>query len=170
MWLFIMNRDKIIALLLALIILFKLGDLYVDFTNQVAINHLIQEIILILLSAAIFVFLTWDVVQRSKQAQVLVQQLKISKARSESLSKKVIETKSQFFAAIEEQFIDWTLTPAEKEVALLLVKGLSNYEIAGLRGKSEKTISHQASSVYKKAGVTGRHELAALFFEELISN
>jgi DNA-binding CsgD family transcriptional regulator len=34
--------------------------------------------------------------------------------------------------------------------------------------KSEKTVGHQASAVYKKANVQGRHELAALFFEELI--
>jgi DNA-binding NarL/FixJ family response regulator len=113
--------------------------------------------------------LTRDIRQRSKQAQLLAQQLKVSKARSDNLSKKVIETKAQFFNAIAEQFEQWGLTSTEKEVALLLVKGLSNFEIAEVRGKSEKTISHQASAIYKKAGVTGRHELAALFFEELIS-
>ncbi len=166
---FFMNRDKTIAVLLVLIILFKLADLYVDFANHVSDHHIIQEIILILLSAGIFVFLTRDIAKRSKQAQVLDQQLKISKAQSETLSKKVIETKAQFFSAIEEQFTQWELTTTEKEVAILLVKGLSNFEIAEVRGKSEKTISHQASSVYKKASVTGRHELAALFFEELIN-
>jgi len=31
--------------------------------------------------------------------------------------------------------------------------------------KSEKTVRNQASSVYKKAQVSGRHELAAIFFE-----
>ncbi|UTP73411.1 LuxR C-terminal-related transcriptional regulator [Alteromonas sp. LMIT006] len=164
-----MNRDKTIALLLILIILFKLGDLYVDFANQVETHHLFQEGILILLSSSIFIFLIRDIRQRSKQAQLLAQQLKVSKARSDSLSKKVIETKAQFFNAIAEQFEQWGLTSTEKEVALLLVKGLSNFEIAEVRGKSEKTISHQASAIYKKAGVTGRHELAALFFEELIS-
>lgn len=165
-----MNRDKIIALLLVLIIIFKLGDLYVDFANQVETHHLIQEIILIILSSAIFVFLVNDIKQRSKQAQLLVQQLKVSRAHSDNLSKKVIETKAQFFDGIAEQFELWKLTKTEKEVALLLVKGLSNYEIAEVRGKSEKTICHQASAVYKKAKVTGRHELAALFFEELIAN
>lgn len=165
-----MNRDKIIALLLILIIIFKLGDLYVDFANQVESHHLIQEIILIILSSAIFVFLAFDIKKRSKQAHLLAQQLRVSKTHYDNLSKKVVETKTQFFEGIAEQFEQWELTKTEKEVALLLVKGLSNFEIAEVRGKSEKTISHQASSVYKKANITGRHELAALFFEELIGN
>lgn len=167
---FFMNRDKTIALLLVLIIIFKLGDLYVDFANQVESHHLLQEIILIILSSSIFVFLVNDIKKRSKQAQLLVQQLRLSKAHSDNLSKKVIETKAKFFEGIAEQFDHWELSKTEKEVALLLVKGLSNFEIAEVRGKSEKTISHQASAVYKKANVTGRHELAALFFEELIGN
>lgn len=166
---FFMHKDKIIALLLVLIIMFKLGDLYVDFVNHVQTSHLIQEMALIALSLGIFIFLVRDIKSRSQHAQYLSKQLKLSKEKAEGLSKKVIETKTQFFEAIEEQFTQWNLTSTEKEVALLLVKGLSNYEIAEVRGKSEKTISHQVSAVYKKANVNGRHELAALFFEELIS-
>ena len=78
-------------------------------------------------------------------------------------------SKKAFFTAIDSQFDEWRLTPTEKEIALLLVKGLSNYEIAKVRGKSEKTVRHQSSAVYEKANVQGRHELAALFFEELVN-
>ena len=109
-----MNRDKIIALLLILIIIFKLGDLYVDFANQVESHHLIQEIILIILSSAIFVFLAFDIKKRSKQAQLLAQQLRVSKTHYDNLSKKVVETKTQFFESIAEQFEQWELTKTEK--------------------------------------------------------
>jgi len=163
-----MDKDKVISSLLILIIIFKLTDLYIDFINSVQSLHLIQEIVLILLSLAMFIYLIRDITWRSKQASLLVTQLKKSKLHAEQLSQRVIESKKTFFNAINEQFELWQLTPVEKEVALLLVKGLSNAEIAQVRSKSEKTISHQASSVYKKANVQGRHELAALFFEELI--
>ena len=41
--------------------------------------------------------------------------------------------------AISQQFRRWSLTEAEREVALLLLKGLSSKEIAVMRGSSERT-------------------------------
>jgi len=61
------------------------------------------------------------------------------------------------------------LTPSENEVALLLIIGLSMKEIAVLRDVKEKTIRGQAASVYAKSGYAGRHELAAHFIEDLMS-
>jgi DNA-binding CsgD family transcriptional regulator len=71
-------------------------------------------------------------------------------------------------AAVDRQFEDWGLTVAEKEVAGLLIKGLSLKELAELRGVSEATARQQARSIYKKANLGGRHELAAFFLEDLL--
>lgn len=68
---------------------------------------------------------------------------------------------------MEEQFEKWSLTTAEKEVALLLVKGVSLKEIAAARGTGEKTVRQQASQVYAKASLENRAELAAFFLEDL---
>ena len=62
----------------------------------------------------------------------------------------------------------WSLTPAEKEVALLLLKGLSHKEIAQARSITEATARQQARAVYRKAGLSGRNELAAFFLEDLL--
>ena len=70
--------------------------------------------------------------------------------------------------AIEQQLDDWRLTPAEKEVAFLLLKGLSFKEIAPVRGASERTVRQQALAVYAKSGLAGRAELAAFFLEDLL--
>lgn len=70
--------------------------------------------------------------------------------------------------AIDDQFERWQLSPAEKEVGLLLLKGLSHKEIAETRSVSETTARQQARSVYKKACLSGRHDLAAFFLEDLI--
>lgn len=71
--------------------------------------------------------------------------------------------------AIEGQFTRWNLTDAEREVALLLLKGLSLKEIASVRAATERTIRAQAQSVYAKAGVTGRAALSAFFLEDLLA-
>ena len=62
----------------------------------------------------------------------------------------------------------WKLTHAEKEVALLLLKGLSLKEVAELRHVSEKTARAQSFSVYAKSGLGGRAELSAFFLEDLM--
>jgi DNA-binding CsgD family transcriptional regulator len=71
-------------------------------------------------------------------------------------------------AALDRQFERWALSPAEKEVALLLLKGLSHKEIAEARSITEATARQQARAVYKKAGLSGRHDLAAFFLEDLL--
>lgn len=71
-------------------------------------------------------------------------------------------------AAIDDQFGRWELSAAEREVALLLLKGLSYKEIADLRQTSEKTVRQQGLAVYRKAGLSGRAELSAFFLEDLL--
>lgn len=60
------------------------------------------------------------------------------------------------------------MSPAEKEVALLLLKGLSHKDIADVRSVTEATARQQARAVYKKAGLAGRNDLAAFFLEDLL--
>ena len=50
--------------------------------------------------------------------------------------------------AIERQFLTWKLTEAERDVGLLILKGLSLKEIAAARVTSERTIRAQARSIY----------------------
>jgi DNA-binding CsgD family transcriptional regulator len=70
--------------------------------------------------------------------------------------------------AIDRQFDAWGLTPAEREVALLVLKGLGHKQIAGLTGRSERTVRQHAVTVYGKAGLGGRAELAAFFLQDLM--
>jgi DNA-binding CsgD family transcriptional regulator len=70
--------------------------------------------------------------------------------------------------AIDRQLRQWALSPAEHEVALLLLKGLSHKEIAEVRCTGEATVRQQAAAIYRKANLTGRHDLAAFFLEDLL--
>ncbi len=69
---------------------------------------------------------------------------------------------------VEQYFHSWRFTAAEQEVAWLLLKGFSFAEIAGLRDVKEKTLRQQATSIYAKAEVSGRSELAATFLEDVL--
>jgi DNA-binding CsgD family transcriptional regulator len=71
-------------------------------------------------------------------------------------------------AAMDRQFDKWGLTSAEREIALLQLKGLRHREIAELRKTSERTVRQQALAVYRKAGLSGRNDLAAFFLEDLL--
>jgi DNA-binding CsgD family transcriptional regulator len=71
--------------------------------------------------------------------------------------------------AIDAQFSRWNLTEAEREVALLLLKGLSVKEISAVRATTERTIRAQSAALYSKAGLTGRAALSAFFLEDLLA-
>jgi len=73
-----------------------------------------------------------------------------------------------FMDLLKERFEEWGLTPAECDVALFSIKGMSTPEIAALRGTSEGTIKAQTNAIYRKAGVTGRPQLLSLFIEDLM--
>jgi DNA-binding NarL/FixJ family response regulator len=67
--------------------------------------------------------------------------------------------------AIDDQFDRWELTPTEREIALLLLKGYGHKQIAGRTNRSESTVRQHAVSVYHKSGQGGRAELAAFFLD-----
>ncbi len=72
--------------------------------------------------------------------------------------------------AIRDQFEAWGLTPAEADIAGLMLKGVSLRDIAGLRRTSQVTIRQQAQGIYRKSGLAGRAELAAFFLESLFED
>ena len=74
-----------------------------------------------------------------------------------------------FMDVLNEHFAEWGLTPAERDVALFSIKGLSMQDIAAMRQTSEGTIKAQTNAIYRKAGVSGRPQLLSLFIEDLMA-
>ncbi|MDX8347985.1 helix-turn-helix transcriptional regulator [Cognatiyoonia sp. IB215446] len=75
-----------------------------------------------------------------------------------------------FMDVMEEKFTLWELTPAERDVALFAIKGMSTQEIAALREVSEGTIKAQTNAIYRKANVSGRTQLLSLFIDDLMAD
>jgi DNA-binding CsgD family transcriptional regulator len=103
-----------------------------------------------------------------REALDLAQELTASRAEAARWRNEARELMSGLAQALDQQFDRWSLSPAEKEVALLLLKGLSHKDIAEVRSVTEATARQQARAVYKKAGLSGRHDLAAFFLEDLM--
>lgn len=104
----------------------------------------------------------------SAEARALAGELAKSAVEAERWRSEARDLMRGLSQAIDEQFDRWQLSPAEKEVGLLLLKGLSHREIAEARSVTEATARQQARAVYKKAGLSGRHDLAAFFLEDLM--
>ncbi|MBK8394264.1 MAG: helix-turn-helix transcriptional regulator [Leptospiraceae bacterium] len=85
-----------------------------------------------------------------------------------SKNQKLNEINVNFWNSIQDQFKAWSLTEAEKEIAILLLRGLSNQQVAAIRGKSLKTVENQAFSIYQKSGTTGKLEFIAYFISPLL--
>ena len=96
--------------------------------------------------------------------------LRQAHARSEKAEKALRQARSAFRDMLEERFSEWSLTPAERDVAMFAIKGFSTQDIAELRGVSEGTIKAQTNAIYRKAGVSGRPQLLSLFIDELVED
>ena len=95
--------------------------------------------------------------------------LRRTQERSRAAEESLRVMRSAFADHLEERFATWHLTPAERDVALFSLKGLSFQEIAALRNTSEGTVKAQSNAIYRKASVTGRAQFVSLFIEDLMA-
>ncbi len=86
------------------------------------------------------------------------------------MARQMLVARNAFQELINQSFTEWGLTPSERDVGLFLLKGLSNAEIAEVRGKSIGTVKAQVNAIFRKAGANGRTQLISLFMEELIAD
>ncbi len=161
-------KEKFIILLIIIISL-NIYEFYEDLRDyEHTLFHLSLELGVILISISGIIFLLLEVWQRQRQIEQLRQQLTTTRVHLDEVHEKVKQASRQYAKVIQEQFMQWDLTGSEKEVAMLLLKGLSFEEIALLRATKEKTVRQQASSIYRKSGLNGRYALAAWFFEDFL--
>ncbi len=126
--------------------------------------------VLPLVFSCVGVVLLFRIAARQREDQlVLIRDLEVARVQGQRWRSEARTLLTGLGDAIEAQFTRWNLTDAEREVALLLLKGLSLREVAAIRATSERTIRAQAQALYAKAGVTGRAALSAFFLEDLLA-
>lgn len=156
------GQARALALLIlvqAVCAVFFAGDIIADAVDTgrgfLADPHLVIEALAVAALAAAIVI----------EARFLMQMLRRTQLAADSLR----VAAGAFWEVLEDRFAGWGLTPAEREVAAFTVKGLSVAEVAALRGAAEGTVKAQLGAVYRKAGVTGRHQLVTLLIEDLLA-
>jgi DNA-binding CsgD family transcriptional regulator len=163
------RRSSMAAVALFGVIAALIGwDLIMDYESGTDWLHLFVESLVLLMAAAGLVWLCVRFLLLKDAAQLLKRDLMAAKAEARRWREESRDLLQGLGVAIERQFARWKLTPAESEVGLLLLKGLSHREAARVRGTSERTVRQQARSLYLKAGLAGRSELAAFFLEDLL--
>ncbi|ABV92776.1 transcriptional regulator [Dinoroseobacter shibae DFL 12 = DSM 16493] len=94
--------------------------------------------------------------------------LREARARTAVAERALQAASGAFMDLVEERFTEWGLTPAERDVALFALKGLTLQEIAAMRATSEGTVKAQTNAIYRKSGVANRAQLVSLFVEDLM--
>lgn len=153
--------------LFALIALLIAADLVSDYHAGHLRWHLALEVLagsLAILGVGVFARHAWTV---HKAAEDLERDLRALERDAQRWCEEARQALDGLGAAIDREFARWSLTDAERDVALALLKGLSHKEIANGRRTSEGTVRQQALAIYRKAGLGGRSNLAAFFLEGL---
>ena len=157
-------RDKTMTILIVLMAVqlacavFFVSDAALDFMNEGGLasidGHLAVEILAtVALLAAIAV--------EGRFLRGLMQ-------RKTRLEQSLANASAEVHAVIEAQFEEWSLSPAEHDIAMFLVKGLGTVEIAELRGSAEGTVKAHFAAIFRKAGVHSRAELLSVLIDRLL--
>lgn len=145
-----------------------LVDLAWDYAKGLTWVHLAAELAVLLIAAIASVQLFRLLMRENAAMRQLKSDLATAREESQHWRRQSRELVAGLGAAITAQFQEWRLSEAEREIGLLLLKGLSLRDIAEMRQTSERTVREQARSLYRKAGINGRASLSAYFLEDLL--
>jgi len=142
-------------------------DLLLDAPENWRSFHVLYEVALIVSALGLVAWLWRGWWRAEESAGALQRSLTERQAERDAWRVRAERALEGLGKAVDQQFGAWQLTAAEREVALLLLKGHGHKQIAAATGRSERTVRQHAVAVYKKAGVQGRAALAAFFLEDL---
>jgi DNA-binding CsgD family transcriptional regulator len=159
-------RNLIVLVLFAVFFFF---DIYLDVKEGIPMLHIWHEVALFVVAVGAIGWQLYVIFQKNLSISHLNVELLETKKTYQDWKLKTRSNAQEIRHMIDQQFGLWHLSPSEKDVALLLIKGFSMKEIAEFRSTHEKTVRQQATTIYKKSSLSGRQELAAFFLEDILS-
>ena len=162
-------KDFVVAVIVGIIMLLNMADVVTDISLGVPTWHIVEESLIVLAAGLTVAYLIVEMRSRARQLERLTQTLSRADQQIANITEEMRSARRQYSELIHQQFEAWQLTLSEQQVAMLLLKGLSFKEIAAVRDTREKTVRQQASTIYAKSGVEGRHAFAAWFLEDFLA-
>lgn len=156
-------------IILSLFASFFILDIFFDLNEGIPLIHVWHEVALFVLAIGAVFWQIKVIINKNVHINSLNAELLETKKSYQEWKIKAQSSSRELASLIENQFSIWHLSDGEKDVALLLIKGFSMKEIADVRQTHEKTVRQQATSIYKKSGLSGRQELAAFFLEDMLN-
>ena len=161
------SKDSILALILILVVIASGLDLYTDVAHGAALRHTTKEASVMFLAIVGIVWLIYSLRDQQREINELTASLDRQQQVQKQPDAYLLNARKKFSEVVSQQFDAWALTSSEKEVGWLLLKGLSLKEISIIRNTLEKTVRQQASAIYRKSELPGRHGFSAWFIEDL---
>lgn len=161
-------RRTLFAIFVVFVFGTSVAEIIIEFASGETLAEMINDLFRFTLSAIVLVIFVVEYLNQQKALGDLRGQLSSARGQLAKLDTKSNKLASQYRAVMQKQFDAWQLSASEQDVVIMMLKGLSFREIAELRETREKTVRQQASSVYRKAGLRSRNELAAWFFEDML--
>jgi DNA-binding CsgD family transcriptional regulator len=162
------TKETVLILIFTIVVVASGADLMADLSHGANSEHIVKEAMIVSISIIAIAWLLLGLRQQRLEIKSLQQELEAANTPQTSPKKYVLEARKKLGNVVTQQFSEWALTGSETEVGWLLLKGLSLKEIAMVRSTQEKTVRQQASSIYKKAGINGRHAFSAWFIEDIL--
>jgi len=162
------TKETVLVLIFTIVVIASGADLVADLSHGADTEHIVKEAAIVGISIIAIAWLLLGLRQQRLEIRSLRQDLEALNRPQTTPRKYVLEARKKLGNVVTRQFSEWMLTGSETEVGWLLLKGLSLKEIAVVRNTQEKTVRQQASSIYKKAGISGRHAFSAWFIEDIL--
>jgi len=162
------TKETILIAVLFLVGITSGLDLLWDLSHGAPLSHVLKEALVVVLAFMLLIWILYEQRQQVRQIKNLKRELAESEQQQGKANSYILSARKQLSEVISKQFDEWKLTQSEKEVGWLLLKGFSLKEIAAIRDTLEKTVRQQASAIYKKSRLSGRHAFSAWFIEDLL--
>lgn len=162
------SERYILTIIFILLSLVLAGDIYEDVQEGSSLSHVIKESLIMVLGL-IGLIVLWAKYFIAKSSNIDFK-VNIEKIKTDLIHYKseTLHLSQGLGDKINDQLVEWKFTKSEKDIALLLMKGLSTRDISIARDSSEKTIKQHCTNLYQKANIKGRSELSAFFLEDIL--
>lgn len=142
-------------------------DLILDRPTTLLSGHVLFELAMVGVSLGAAAYLARGWFRAQRRASRLEAEVDRTEAERDAWRVRAGRALAGLGEALGDQFDAWGLTPAERETALMLLKGYSTKRIGKETDRSERTVRQHAVAVYRKSGLAGRAELAGFFLGDL---